>query len=84
MSLADLIDRNASFTPNKLALRFADAAWSYATLADRIGRMACALKSKLGVRRGDRVAVLAQNHPDCLTLLYACARLGAILDQMFA
>src|SRR5690242_3430229 len=79
MNLADLIDRNASFTPDKLALRFADSAWSYATFADRIGRMARALKSELGVRRGDRVALLAMNHPDCLTLLYACARLGAIL-----
>jgi fatty-acyl-CoA synthase len=79
MSLADLIDRNASFTPNKLALRFAGSAWSYAMFADRIGRMARALKSELGVGRGDRVALLAMNHPDCLTLLYACARLGAML-----
>jgi fatty-acyl-CoA synthase len=30
-------------------------------------------------RRGDRVAVLAANHPDYLVLLYACARLGAML-----
>ena len=79
MSLADLIDRNASFTPDKPALRFAGSAWSYATFADRIGRMARALKSELGVGRGDRVALLAMNHPDCLTLLYACARLGAML-----
>src|SRR6185369_11905089 len=63
----------------KPALRFADAAWSYATFAGRIGRMACALRSKLGVRRGDRIALLAQNHPDYLALLYACARLGAML-----
>ncbi len=79
MNLADLIDRNAAFTPDKPALRFADGTWSYAAFADRIGRMASALKSELGVRRGDRVALLAMNHPDYLTLLYACARLGAIL-----
>src|SRR5690349_11306281 len=79
MNLADLIDRNAAFTPDKPALRFADGTWSYATFADRIGQMACALRSKLGVRRGDRIALLAQNHPDYLTLLYACARLGAML-----
>src|SRR4051794_14086317 len=79
MNLADLIDRNAAFTPHKPALRFADGAWSYAEFADRIGRMACALNSELGVRRGDRVALLAMNHPDYLTLLYACARLGAML-----
>jgi fatty-acyl-CoA synthase len=33
----------------------------------------------LGVGRGDRVAILATNHPDYLVLLYACARLGALL-----
>ena len=38
-----------------------------------------ALKSQLGVRAGDRVAILAANHPDYLVLLYACARLGALL-----
>ena len=37
------------------------------------------LKSQFGVRRGDRVAMLAMNHPDYLALLYACARLGAML-----
>jgi fatty-acyl-CoA synthase len=79
MNLADLIDRNAAFTPDKPALRFAGDAWSFAGLANRIGRMAHALKSQLGVRRGDRVAVLAMNQPDYLTLLYACARLGAML-----
>ena len=60
MNLADLIDRNAAFTPDKLALRFAGGAWSYAEFADRIGRMAGALKSELGIRRGERVALLAQ------------------------
>ncbi len=79
MNLADLIDRNAAFTPDKPALRFAGQAWSYAAFAGRIGALARALKSQLGVRRGDRVAVLAMNHADHLTLLYACARLGAML-----
>jgi fatty-acyl-CoA synthase len=79
MNLADLIDRNAAFTPEKPALRFAGSTWSYAVFAGRVGRMARALQSQLGVRRGDRVAVLAMNHPDYLTLLYACARVGAML-----
>jgi fatty-acyl-CoA synthase len=37
------------------------------------------MKTQLGVHRGDRVAVLALNSPDYLALLYACARLGAML-----
>jgi fatty-acyl-CoA synthase len=79
MDLADLIDRNAAFTPDKPALRYRGQAWSYADLAVRITALARAMKSQLGVHRGDRVAVLALNSPDYLALLYACARLGAML-----
>jgi fatty-acyl-CoA synthase len=79
VNLADLIDRNAAFTPEKPALRFVGQVWSYSAFAERIRALARALKSQLGVRRGDRVAVLAMNHPDTLALLYACARLGAML-----
>ena len=79
MDLADLIHRNAAFAPDKPAIRFAGSALTYAGLAQRIGQAARALKSQLGVGAGDRVAILAANHPDYLVLLYACARLGALL-----
>ena len=79
MDLSDLIDRNAAFTPAKAAIRFGDDTLTYATFADRIAALARGLKSRLGVGRGDRVAILSANHPDYLVLLYACARLGAML-----
>jgi fatty-acyl-CoA synthase len=79
MDLSDLIDRNAAFTPHKAAIRFQGRTLGYADLAARIAVTARALKSRLGVGRGDRVAILAANHPDYLVLLYACARLGAML-----
>ncbi|HEY6992894.1 MAG TPA: long-chain-fatty-acid--CoA ligase [Xanthobacteraceae bacterium] len=79
MDLSDLIDRNAAFTPDKAAIRFEGRTLSYAALAGRIADAARALKSRLGVGRGDRVAILAANHSDYLVLLYACARLGAML-----
>jgi fatty-acyl-CoA synthase len=79
MNLSDLIDRNAAFTPGKTALRFRGRALSYADFSERIALAARALKSRLGVGRGDRVAILSLNHPDYLVLLYACARLGAML-----
>jgi fatty-acyl-CoA synthase len=79
MDLSDLIERNAAFTPDKAAIRFAGSALTYADLVWRIGAAARALKSQLGVGAGDRVAILAANHPDILVLLYACARLGALL-----
>src|ERR1043166_9406429 len=79
MDLSDLIARNADFTPDKVALRFDGRSRSYAAFAGRIVGAARALKSELGIARGDRVAILAANHPDYLVLLYACARLGALL-----
>src|SRR5438105_2301491 len=79
MDLSDLIDRNAAFAPDKPAVHFAGAMLTYAALAERIAAAARALKSQLGIGRGDRVAILSLNHPDYLALLYACARLGAML-----
>lgn len=79
MDLSDLIDRNAAFAPDKAAIRFAGRTLSYAGFAERIEQTARALTSQWQVGPGDRVAVLATNHPDTLVLLYACARLGAML-----
>jgi fatty-acyl-CoA synthase len=79
MDLSDLIDRNAAFTPDKPAIRFAGSTLAYAQLSESIAATARALKSQLGVNRGDRVAILAANRPDTLVLLYACARLGALM-----
>ena len=79
MDLSDLIDRNAAFAPDKPAINFGGNTLTYSAFARRIAAAARALKSQLGVTRGDRVAILSLNHPDYLVLLYACARLGAML-----
>src|SRR5882724_12773140 len=79
MDLSDLIARNAAFAPDRSAIRFAGTALTYAAFAARIAATARGLKSELGIGRGDRVAILSLNHPDYLVLLYACARLGAML-----
>ncbi|UPK25173.1 class I adenylate-forming enzyme family protein [Bradyrhizobium sp. 195] len=79
MDLCSLIDRNAAFAPDKTAIAFEGERLSYAAFAARIERTATALKQQIGVGRGDRVAILSLNRPDYLVLLYACARLGAML-----
>jgi fatty-acyl-CoA synthase len=79
MDLSDLIERNAAFTPDKAAVVFEGEILGYAAFSARIERIAGALKAEFGVRRGDRVAILSLNRPDYLVLLYACARLGAML-----
>jgi fatty-acyl-CoA synthase len=79
MDLSDLIARHAAFTPDKPALMFEGEVLSYRAFFERIETTAKALKAEFGVSRGDRVAILSLNRPDYLVLLYACARLGAML-----
>jgi fatty-acyl-CoA synthase len=79
VDLCSLIERNAAFTPDRPAIIFEGEILSYAGFNARIEQTACALKAELGVSRGDRVAILSLNRPDYLVLLYACARLGAVL-----
>ena len=78
MDLAFPIERHAAFAPKKTAIRFADEDLDYATLAARI-RHACGKLAALDVGEGDVVAFLGFNHPEMLALLFACARLRAIL-----
>ncbi len=79
MDLSTLIARNAAFAPNKPAIHFEGQTFSYAAFNARIESTAKALKAECGVGRGDRVAILSLNRPDYLVMLYACARLGALL-----
>jgi fatty-acyl-CoA synthase len=79
VDLCSLIERNAAFAPEKPAIRFEGTTLSYATFAARIAQTAQALQGEFGIGKGDRVAILGMNRPEYLVLLYACARLGAML-----
>jgi fatty-acyl-CoA synthase len=79
MDLSNLIERNAAFAPDKAAIIFEGEVLTYAALHARIERTASALQAEFGVVKGDRIAILSLNRPDYLVLLYACARLGAML-----
>lgn len=78
MDLAPLIQRHAQLSPGKLALHHEGHDITYAQLWQRIERASDVLQAT-GVRAGDRVAWLGLNHPDVLVLLFALARIGAIL-----
>lgn len=52
--------------------------WSWAEFHDTVLRTARVLAAR-GIRKGDRVAVMARNHPGHLLMLFALARLGAIM-----
>ena len=76
--LAEWLRRRAMRAPEKPALSFQGSTWSYGDFQDRIERMA-AMFAAGGIVRGDRVALLAFNHPNMLVSLFAAARIGAIL-----
>ena len=67
-----------------VAIRFEDQDISYAAFEQRVARLAGALGRRAGICAGDRVAYLGQNTPVLLDLLFACARLGAILVPLSA
>jgi fatty-acyl-CoA synthase len=53
--------------------------YTYRELDQRAGAAARVLAGKLGVAKGDRVAVLAKNRVEQIDLYFACQKLGAIL-----
>ena len=77
-TLADITAHHAANTPERPAIRVDGAVWTYADLHGRVLRAAGLLRG-LGVKPGDRVGWLALNHPDYITLMCACFRLGAVL-----
>ncbi|MBK7991315.1 MAG: AMP-binding protein [Comamonadaceae bacterium] len=78
-TLDDVLLQHARSRPQALAMRFEGRDVSYGKLARRTARAAARLWHEWGVRPGDRVAWLGLNHPDQITLLFALARIGALL-----
>lgn len=79
MSIADWIDRHAAQRPEAPAIRFRDVVTSYGRLAALVDGTAAWLHERYGIGRGDRVAWLGTNAPDMLLLLFAAAKLRAVL-----
>ena len=71
------VTRRAQRMCEDVALVFRDQRIGYDALAERIHRLSNALADR-GVRAGDRVAYLGNNHPSFLEALFASTALGAI------
>ena len=72
------IERRARTAPHDAALIAGECSWTYSEVADRVRRLADALRT-LGVAKGDRVAWLGPNHPAFLESLFAAGLLGAAM-----
>ncbi|MGQ9824728.1 MAG: long-chain-fatty-acid--CoA ligase [Desulfotomaculales bacterium] len=78
ISLHSLLARTVENFPEKTAMIFFGREISYRQLGLFVERLASAL-SGLGVRKGDRVALMLPNCPDFVVSYYALLRLGAIV-----
>jgi fatty-acyl-CoA synthase len=81
----DWIRRHAERTPDKLAL--VDAAQRAAVELCPVQRCAANrwrafMQRQLGLRQGDRVSILAQNSGDYFEVLFACGKMGVILNTL--
>jgi len=80
-TIGELLERNARFYPNKEALVFEDKRYTYRQLVERSKRVADGLH-RLGLRRQDRVAILAMNCAEYIELLCAGDWAGYIVTTI--
>lgn len=75
------VDRNvrlhAQHTPQKVAIRDSSCSRTYQELIVRIDKLASAFM-RLGLKKGDRIAVLLRNRVEWTEILLACATTGIV------
>jgi len=76
MSIGRTLAAQAQAIPNRTFFLWEGRAYSYAEADARVTRIAAALY-ECGIRAGQAVGLLMENHPDCLSALAALSRLGA-------
>jgi len=84
MHAGDLLATRAHLSPEREALYDATTGrrMTYAQLDSRANRAASLLIDSLGVRKGDRVSILAYNSIAHVDLFYAVGKIGAVLAPL--
>ncbi len=77
MTTVDFLSIATAIVPERDCVIFEGKRFSYAQINDRINRLANALL-KLGIQKGDRLAILQVNCPQYLESYFAAAKTGAI------
>ena len=79
-TLVDMIWNSTRLYRDNVALQFFGATTTYEKLREQIASVANGLHG-LGVRHGDRVALVLPNSPEHIVAFYAVLRLGAIVVE---
>ena len=77
MGVGNILRRSAFNFPDKPALVFGSQRTSYSELNRRVNCVANSLLN-MGLKKGDRVAVLLHNCPEFIETYFACAKSGGI------
>ncbi|OGP72565.1 MAG: hypothetical protein A2V86_03940 [Deltaproteobacteria bacterium RBG_16_49_23] len=77
-TIYDLFKRNGKIYRNRTAIQTESQRITFGELFDQVNILAGSLNHK-GIKKGDRIAVLAKNYPQYLTLMGGIAALGAIM-----
>jgi len=80
-SVGDMLTRTSAKYPHKVAFVFRNQRVTYREFNARVNRCAHGLM-KLGVRKGDRAAILSHNCDQFLTYWWALMKLGAIITPL--
>ncbi len=78
LDLAQTLERSARLVPDKVALIYEDQRVTYQELNQRADALAASLQ-KLGIKKGDRVAIDLVNCPEQIVAYYAVCKLGGII-----
>jgi long-chain acyl-CoA synthetase len=81
LRLPNLVRDHARERPDAVALVCGERRLSFGELDERSSRLARALLDA-GIVAGERVAFLGNNAPECIELLFAAAKIGAVLTPL--
>jgi acyl-CoA synthetase (AMP-forming)/AMP-acid ligase II len=81
MIIPDYVEKNAKLYPNKTAVVFEDRRCSFEELKGRVYRLANALL-ELGIRKGDRVAILQDNCFEYSEIFLAVGKIGGVVTPL--
>jgi acyl-CoA synthetase (AMP-forming)/AMP-acid ligase II len=77
VNIGYLLERSATKFPDKPAIIFEEKRIPFKTLNQRAYQVAHALLA-IGIKKGDKVAVLLENSPELLECLFGITRMGAV------